>query len=68
MFDFLADNLSTDWLYTDKAAKQLTLDFTSTFEGNFVLETIISSSKSITTSCKKSAMGGYVNMLFNLLG
>ena len=68
MFDFLADNLSADWLYTDKAAKQLTLDFTSTFEGNFVLETIISSSKSITTSCKKSAMGGYVNMLFNLLG
>ena len=44
----------------------LTIDFTSTFKENIVLEAIINASKSITTSCRSSNIGGYVNILFNL--
>ena len=66
MFDFLSDHLTEDWFYADKAARMLTIDFTSTFKENIVLEAIINASKSITTSCRSSNIGGYVNILFNL--
>ena len=68
LFAFLSEKLEVDWIAIDAEVKTLTLDFTSTFEGNNLLVAILKGSKNIVTVCRSRGIldGGYVLITFSL--